>query len=109
MKTFELRGLDGRLVGFSVRKLLLGRHRVQRVVAAIPGATFVRKQAWFAPSGSTFFCEFVVGGKAFLVVDPFGNSPEFSIVTEPPEECAELNAVLQSFQKHRPLGSRHAG
>lgn len=109
MKTFELRGLDGRLVGFSVRKLLLGRHRVQRVVAGIPGATFVRKQAWFAPSGSTFFCEFVVSGKAFSVIEPFGNSPVFWIMTEPPEECAQLNAVLQAFQKQRPLGIRHEG
>ena len=109
MKTRELRGPDGRLSGFSVSNLFLGRHDVPRVVAGIPGATVVRKQARLALSGRDDFCEFVVCGKTFVAIEPFGDNSEFWVVTEPPEECPELEIVRQAFESHRIIGGQHAG
>ncbi|GGX22665.1 hypothetical protein GCM10011282_30880 [Undibacterium macrobrachii] len=100
MKTRELRNDDGHLTGFSVSNILLGRHGVPRVIASIPGATVIRKQRRFAISTPDDFCEFVVDGKTFLAIEPFGDNSEFWLVTEPPEDCAQLKIVRQAFENH---------
>ena len=98
MKTCDLHNDDGRLTGLSVSNLLLGRHGVPRIVSAIPRAAVLRKQKRFALSAPDDFCEFVVGGKTFLAIEPFGDNSEFWLVTEPPEECPQIETVRRAFE-----------
>ncbi len=101
MKTRDLRSEAEALIGFSVSSFVLSRHAVPRIIAGIPGATVVRKQRRFAISAPDDFCEFVVDGKTFLAIEPFGDNTEFWLVTEPPEECPQLETVRQAFERHR--------
>ncbi len=104
MKTKDMHNDDGVLTGFSVSNTFLGRHGVPKVVASIPGAQIVRKQRRFAVRAREDFCEFVVDGKTFLAIEPFGDNTEFWIVAEPPEEgCAPLDRVRTAFAEHRVL------
>jgi hypothetical protein len=108
MKTRELRNDDGQLTGFIVSSFLLGRHGVPRIVAAIPGAVVVRKQKRFAISAPDDFCEFVVGGKTFMAIEPFGDNSEFWVVTEPPEDCPQIEIVRHAFEQHGLLKDKNA-
>ena len=87
----------------------MSRHGVPRIVADIPGAQLVRKQKRFALSAPDDFCEFVVDGKTFLAIEPFGDNSEFWVVTEPPEECPQIEAVRRAFEAHRLFGRQHVG
>ena len=98
MKTDNLRNDDGTINGFIVSNLLLGRHDVPRIVATIPGATIIRKQKRFMLSAPDDFCEFVVEGKTFVAIEPFGDNSEYWIVTEPPEECPQIETVRRAFE-----------
>jgi hypothetical protein len=109
MKTRDLRNDQGQLTGFSVSNLLLSRHGVPRIVADIPGAQLVRKQKRFALFAPDDFCEFTVEGKTFLAIEPFGDNSEFWVVTEPPEECPQIEVVRRAFEAHRLFGRQHAG
>jgi hypothetical protein len=109
MKTRELRNDDGALTGFIVSNTFLSRHGVPKVVASIPGAKVIRKQRPFRFAGPDDFCEFIVDGKTFLAIEPFGDNSEFWVVTEPPEECPQLATVRQAFAEHRVLFGLYAG
>lgn len=109
MKTKELRNDEGRLTGFRVSKLFLSRHGVPKVVATIPGAQVVRKQKPFAFSSPDDFCEFVLEGKTFLAIEPFGDNSEFWVIAEPPKECPQMHKVREAFARHRVLFGLYAG
>jgi len=109
MKTKELRQKDGRLTGFIVSNLFLSRHGIPKVVASIPGSQVVRKQKAFRFGGRDDFCEFIVDGKTFLAIEPFGDNSEFWVVAEPPEECTQLAKVREAFTKHRVLFGLYGG
>ena len=103
MKTRDLRQDDGRLIGFIVSNFFLSRLAVPGIVESIAGARIIRKQRAFRLSGPDDFCEFIVDGKTFLAIEPFGDNSEFWIVSEPPEECPQLEAVRKAFSRHRVL------
>ena len=109
MKTTEIRNEQGTLTGFRVSNLFLSRHGIPKIVSRIPGAQIVRKQKRFRFSGPDDFCEFIVDGKKFLVIEPFGDNSEFWIVSEPPEECSQMKKVENAFVKHRVLFGLYAG
>jgi len=109
MKTRELRNDNGVLTGFSVSNLFLSRHGVSKVVAAIPGVQIVRKQQPFRFGGQDDFCEFIVDGKTFLAIEPFGDNSELWVVAEPPEECPQIVKVREAFHRHRVLFGLYAG
>jgi hypothetical protein len=109
MKTRDLRNDQGQLTGFSVSNLFLSRHGVPNIVADIPGASLVRKQRRLAVTAPDDFCEFTVEGKTFLAIEPFGDNSEFWVVTEPPEECPQIETVRRAFEEHRLFGRQHAG
>lgn len=109
MKTTEMRNEEGTLTGFCVSNLFLSRYGIPKIVARIPGAQILRKQKPFRISGPDDFCEFVVDGKKFLAVEPFGGNSEFWIVSESPEECPQLKKVEDAFAKHRVLFGLYAG
>jgi hypothetical protein len=108
MKTRDLRNDQGQLIGFSVSNLLLSRHGIPRIVASIDGAEVVRKQKRFALSDPDDFCKFVLDGKTFLAVEPFGDNSEFWLVTEPPEDCPQIETVRRAFERHRLFGRSDA-
>jgi hypothetical protein len=89
--------------------MLLSRHGVARIVETIGGATVLRKQKRFAIWARDDFCEFVVNGKTFLAIEPFGDNSEFWLVTEPPEECPQMKVVCLAFEKHRFFGCMNFG
>lgn len=78
-------------------------------MASISGAQILRKQRRFRLSGPDDFCEFVVDGKTFLAIEPFGDNTEFWIVAEPPEECPQIEKVREAFAKHRVLFGMYSG
>lgn len=104
MKTHDLHNEHGQLIGFRVGDLLLGQVGNAQIVRSLRGSNIVRKQKRFALSAPDDFCEFVVDGKTFLAVEPFGDNPEFWLLTEPPEECPQIEIVRQAFEKHGLLG-----
>lgn len=109
MKTRELKSNDGTVTGFSVSHLFICRHDIPKIVSSIPGAKVVRKQRPFRLAGPDDFCEFIVDGKTFLAMEPFGDNSEFWVVTEPPEECPQIARVRQAFAEHRVLFGLYAG
>jgi len=110
MRTRDLTNHEGILTGFIVRNTLLPRRTVSRIVDAIPGAKLLRLQKRFARSGRDDFCEFVVDGKTFLVIEPFGDNDQFWVVAEPPaKECPQLAKVRDAFQRHGVLFGLFAG
>lgn len=84
MKTAEPRNDNGVVTGFSVGSALLTRWGVPRIIRSIPGARVVRKQRPFRFAGPDDFCEFMVDGKTFLVIEPFGDNDKFWVVAKPP-------------------------
>ena len=67
---------------------------------SIPGAQISRKQRPLRLAGPDDFCEFVVDGKTFLVIEPFGDNSEFWVVAEPPEpNCTQIGKVKDVFSK----------
>jgi len=62
----------------------------------------VRKQRPFRVAGPDDFCEFLVDGKTFLVIEPFGDNSQFWVVAEPPEpHCPPLGRVRDAFERYR--------
>ena len=110
MKTTEMRNDSGVVTGFSVSNLFLGRRAVPGIVDSIQGARLVRKHLPFRFGGRDDFCEFVVDGKTFLVIEPFGDSNEYWVIAEPPApQCSPLAKVRDAFERHRVLFGLYAG
>jgi len=97
------------LTGFRISNLFVRRGSLPNIVCTIPGARIVRKQRSFRLAGRDDFCEFVVDGKTFLVIEPFGDNSQFWVVTEPPEDCPQLAKVRDAFRKRRVLFGLLAG
>jgi hypothetical protein len=107
MKTRDLRDEQGLLTGFSVSNLFFSRHAVARVVASIPGVEIVRKQKRIAFSARDDFCEFIVDGKTFLAIEPFGDNSDFWVVPESiPEGRSQIAKVRFAFEQHRLFRAR---
>ncbi len=110
MKTIELRNDNDIVTGFSVGSARLTRWGIPLLVRSIPGGRVVRKQRPFRLAGPDDFCEFVVDGKTFLVIEPFGDNSEYWVVSEPPEShCATLAKVRHAFESYRGLFGLFAG
>lgn len=109
MNTRDLRQEGGQLSGFIISNLLLSRRGAIRVASAIPGVTIVRAQRPLCLSGPDDFCEFVLQGNTFLVIEPFGDNSEYWVVSEPPEDSPQLAAVREAFASHRVLFGALAG
>jgi hypothetical protein len=92
-----------------VSNLTLDRHGVPGIVESIEGARIVRKQTRFALSAPDDFCEFVIDGKTFLAIEPFGDNSEFWLVTEPPEDCPQIEIVRRAFEQRSLFWGRNAG
>ena len=109
MQTAELRNDTGIVSGFSVGSALLTRWGVTRIVQSIPGARLVRKQQSFRLAGPDDFCEFVVDGKTFLVIEPYGDNSRFWVVADPEPQCPPLVKVRHAFERYRGLFGLFAG
>lgn len=110
MKTEDMYNDDGILTGFSISNFFLSRHTVPTIVGSIPGAQIVRKQRRFAVRAPDDFCEFVVDGKTFLAIEPFGDNTQFWVVADPPEkDCPQIEKVRAVFAEHRVLFGLYAG
>jgi hypothetical protein len=109
VKTRDLRQNTGAVTGFIVSNTFLSRYKVPKIVAAIPGARVIRKQKHWAFSAPDDFCEFVVDGKSFLAIEPFGDNDCYWVVSEPPEDCPQLSKVRAAFEHHRVLFGAYAG
>ena len=110
MKTEDMHNDEGILTGFSISNFFLSRHTVPKIVGSIPGAQIVRKQRRFVVGAPDDFCEFVVDGKTFLAIEPFGDNTEFWVVAAPPEaDCPQIEKVRAAFAEHRVLFGLYAG
>jgi hypothetical protein len=110
MKTRALTNDSGVITGFSVGSARLTRWGVPKIIRSIPGARLVRTQRSFRLAGPDDFCEFVVDGQTFLVIEQFGDNSEFWVVAEPPEpECPPLAKVRSAFESYRGLFGFFAG
>jgi len=108
MKTFDLQDKSGLVTSFEVRSTFLSRYAIPGIVASIPGAKVVRKQARFAAALDDF-CVFTVDGAMFEVVEPFGDNSRYWINSIPPEPSEQLNQVRAAFEQHRILFGLFAG
>ncbi len=110
MKTTEMRNDAGVVTGFKVGSARLTRWGVPRIVRTIPGVRLVRQQPTFRLAGPDDFCEFVVDGKTFLVIEPYGDNDHFMVVAEPIEaENSSIGRVRNAFENYRGFFGQFAG
>lgn len=69
----------------------------------------VRRQKPFRFRDQDGFCKFVVDGKMFLAIEPFGDNTVYLVVPDPPEECPQIDKVREAFAKYRVLFGLYAG
>jgi hypothetical protein len=96
MKTYEVRD-EGLLTGFEIASWV-GRWRACRVVRGIPGARVVRWPRRWAKTEDEF-CEFELDGERFLIIEPFGHSGRFWIVSDPPAAEIAIETVRGFFAR----------
>lgn len=97
MRTHDLTDSAGRLIAFEVSNALLSRHRAQRILRKIPGVTIRRRQRPYQLRSEEHFCEFSLGGRCFVISEPWGDSSRFWIGQRPPEPSAELESLRAHF------------
>jgi hypothetical protein len=103
MKTYDVRH-EGLLTGFEISSWI-GRWRACRVVRDIPGARIVRWPRRWAKDEDEF-CEFELAGERFLIIEPFGNSRRFWIVSDPPAPAIAIDNVKGFFERARAIDWR---
>jgi hypothetical protein len=95
MRVYDSRTEDGRLRGFEVENLWLGRRGAARVVRSIPGVRLVQaKWSWWARDD---FCEFELNGVRFFIEEPFGDNSRYWIGPRERGHQAELRIIRQRF------------
>jgi hypothetical protein len=98
MKVFDLHDKQGRLHAFEVSNLRIWRRGVVKVVKTIPSATITRVPlrflSWFREEE---FCEFTIGEKRFVALEPFGDNSRYLIAARPAGWCAELQLIRDKF------------
>ncbi|MBI2839379.1 MAG: hypothetical protein HYX75_13770 [Acidobacteria bacterium] len=88
MKVWDIRDKQGRLIG---------RHRLAKFIAKIPGVGIIRKQQPFQFLSEDEFCEFEIDRQRFIVWEPWGDSNRYWVGPKPPEWCPQTEFLRQRF------------
>ncbi len=96
MKIYDLTDKSGQLIAFEITNC--GRRRACNVAKTIPGAIVVRRPRFFEWSSPDEFCEFRLGARTFVIMEPFGDNSRFWVGPTPPEPCQELQIVRSVFE-----------
>lgn len=102
MRVYDICNAEGAVIAFEVPNC--GRHRAQRLVRRIPGATVVRCQRRFQVCSDEQFCEFELGGRRFLLWEPWNDNSRFWIGEEPARASAQLDRLRTAFAEFRRYG-----
>ena len=110
MKTYGIKGDDGKEFAFEVNNFHLRRTGLCRLVSRIPGCVVVRKPSWFRWSfeDKEEFCEFELDGIRFVAWEPFGDNSRYwvgpkSPAGHPPKWCPQVDQVREAFARARPF------
>jgi len=102
LKVFEYR--EGESLRYFEISSLWGRVLAYRAIRKIPGVKILKPLHHFALSNQDVFCQFQVGGEAFDIEEPWGDSSRFEVRASSPSPAssAALEAVMQCFRAYRP-------
>ena len=104
VRVWEMRAADGRVSGFEISNLLIGRRGVTRLVAKIPGAQVTKRPRLWRPGDPDDICHFTVGASKFIVIEPFGDNGRYWICADNDSAQAHINTVRLVFERHKPFG-----
>jgi hypothetical protein len=94
----DIRDADGRVQAFEVSTFFLDRRALRQIVLAIPGATVVAYRPY-----KERLCEFKLGGVAFLVHEPWGESERYWVGPAEAGWCPQLAVIRETFARARPF------
>jgi hypothetical protein len=110
MKTYGIKGGDGKEFAFEVKNFHLGRKGLCRLVARIPGCTVVRKPSRFRWSfwDEPEFCEFELEGVRFAAWETWGDSSRYWVGPKNAEGatarwCPQVDRVRDAFVRAHPF------
>ncbi len=95
MRVYDLHDPAGVLTAFEIPAI--GRQRVQRFVATLPGAKVLRRQRRFQIGQEEHFCEFEFDGRRFVIWEPWNDSSRFWIGEDQPQTSAQLERLREMF------------
>ena len=98
MRIHDIGDADGRVQAFEVPSFFLDRRAVRQIVQAIPGATLLA----YRPHKERL-CEFKVGGVAYLVHEPFGESARYWVGPLEAGWSPHLAVIRETFARARPF------
>ena len=98
MRVHDIRDENGRVQAFEVPTFFLDRGALRKIVQEIPGATVVA----FRPYKERL-CEFKIGGVAYLVHEPFGESGRYWVGPVEPGWSPHLAVIRETFARVRPF------
>ena len=98
MWIYELRDSEGRFHAFEVSTFFLDRRALRQIVQTIPGVVILAYRPY-----KERLCEFKVGGVAFLVHEPWGESERYWVGPAEAGWCPQLAVVRETFARARPF------
>lgn len=96
MKVWELHNPEGDVVALEIPNI--GRHRVQRLVERLPGATISRRQKRFQIRSEEDFCGFELQGERFTVSEPWSDNSRYWVGQSPPQSSPQLGTLREFFE-----------
>ncbi len=110
MKTYGIKGHDGKEFAFEVDNFHLGRPGLCRLVSRIPGCIVVRKPSRFRWSfeDEEEFCEFELEGVRFVAWEPYGDNGRYWVGPKSPDGTSpkwspQVDRVREAFVRARPF------
>jgi hypothetical protein len=106
MQTYPLFNQAGRLFAFEIEKVSLGRRKIGSLLGGVGEVSDVKVSRWLLPADDVHV-DFLYGGKAYVVWEPWGDSSRFWIgprdESDEPIDIAALEQALRLYQPRLPM------
>lgn len=100
MKVYDNCPKPGRVWSIEV-SAFIGRRKLARILATIPGARIIKMPGYFSWLGDKQFCRFELDGRIFVVEATWPSGNRFEISPEPQGCVDQLMIVRQVLAQHR--------
>lgn len=102
MVTYPIYSKDGRLLAFEIENAYIGLRKIVDVLTRISGVSNVKRRRLFGYP-SDIHIEFHYLDKAFIVLEPYGDSSRYWIGPKETEEiCINLGEIENIFKLYKP-------
>lgn len=101
MKVHDNCSEPGRVWSIEVSSLI-GRRRLARILAALPGVRITQRAGYFSWLSDKPFCRFELGGRLFVVEASWPSGNRFEIYPEPQGCVDQLLIVREALARQPP-------